>query len=139
MPYTYYDNSLRKYCTILKQKVDEITISHEPTEWTNQDVTATIIYPIEDNTVLQYSEDGTTWETASQQIQNLTISENKTIYARRIKESIVIVEEAEHTISNIDKIKPVVTVTPNNRRYEVLNDSGKVNISYTITAALTSL
>ena len=134
MPYTYYDNSLRKYCTILKQKVDEITISHEPTEWTNQDVTATIEYPYEDNAELQYSEDGTTWKTSSQQIQNLTISENKTIYARRMRDSIVVLEEAEHTISNIDKIKPVVTVTPNNRKYEVTNDSGKVNISYKITA-----
>ena len=136
IPYTYYDNDVEKnYCTILAQSVENITIEQTPTEYTNQDVTVTITYPYDSTSIRQYSEDGKTWVDAEDYVQEVRVSENKTIYARTLDSSEIITEEAQHEVTNIDKIPPVATVTPSQTTYIVTDENATVDITATINAS----
>lgn len=134
MVYTYYDyDNSRKYCTVLTQIVENITIEHTPTEWTNNDVSVQVKYPIIDEATMQYSADGENWI----DVENgyiTTITENKTVYARMMDESGIVLQKGEHKISNIDKIAPVVTINPETTKYTIYNhESDSVNIEVTTT------
>ena len=85
---------------------NEITITHTPTSWTNGSVEATAS---SSNTgyEIQMSEDNRNWTTT----EKLTVEENGTIYAR-FWDGIVEGRSTSHQITNIDKIKPTITVNP---------------------------
>ena len=134
MVYTYYDyNNYRKYCSVLTQNVDQITIEQKPTEWTNQDVEVLVKYPVLDNTTLQFSEDGENWKDVSNgYVTNIT--ENKTVYARISDASGILLESAEHEITNIDKIAPEVKINPEKTKYVIYNqEADSVDISLNVT------
>ena len=86
--------------------VEKPTITHMPTEWTKDKVTVTIKneqhpeykykYQIDDNDYQEYTEGG------------FTVDENCKITAVSVKEEVTS-EKEEHNITNIDKIKPIVT------------------------------
>ena len=133
MVYTYYDyNNARKYCAVLTTSVDEIEITHTPTEWTNQDVTVEIKYPMIQGSTLQYSKDGENWEDITNGNGNkITTSENTTIYARMLDESGIVLQSKEHEISNIDKITPEITIDPETTKYIVDDNNPTVNLQVT--------
>ena len=134
MSYTYFDyDNEQKYCTILIPTVENITMEATPTEYTNGDVTVTITYPYVKGT-RQYSEDGTTWKDTEEYIQEVIVTENKTIYARTTDESGIITDENQIEITNIDKEKPTVTITPNQTVYTVTETNGTVDLNITLTA-----
>ena len=92
-----------------------ITMAHTPTEWTNENVTATATPNLEniDDSIdmskyqIQMSKDNKDWET----VTTLEVEQNGTIYARfwdGEKGSSV----ASHEITNIDKVKPTIDVEP---------------------------
>lgn len=134
MVYTYYDyNNAKKFCSVLIKTVDEINIEHNPTEWTNQDVEVQVRYPIIEGTTLEYSEDGENWTEVSNGYKT-NVYENKTVYARMLDASGVILQRAEHEITNIDKIAPEVEVTPETTKYTVYDKNGNtVDISLNVT------
>ena len=84
-------------------------IASSPTTLTNQDVTATITYPV-DSVTNEYSYNGTNWQTYT---TALTISSNCTVYARAIDVAKNISGQATLSISNIDKENPTVSFLPN--------------------------
>ena len=139
MPYTYFDYDIeQRYCTILTPTVDHITMEATPTEFTNQDVTVKITYPY-GNSIKQYSEDGTEWKEVKKYVQEVIITENKTIYARTLNESGVITEEQQIEVNNIDKEKPTITISPSQTIYSVTSSTGTTDITLTITAADTGV
>ena len=131
--YTYYDYNLKKYCSVLTTAVNEITIEETPTEWTNEDVEILVKYPILSGATLQFSEDRENWIDVNN-FYRTTISENKTVYARMLDTSGIILEQAEYEITNIDKILPTVSLTPETTKY-VIYDHGisSVDISVAVT------
>ena len=136
MVYTYYNYNAKRYCAVLSQSVENITITQYPTEWTNQDVEVTIKYPTVEGATNQYSENGTDWV----DIENGTkvnVSENKTIYARMLDSQGILIDPGvvEHKVENIDKIAPEVNVTTDKTKYTILEENEKVDISYSITAS----
>ena len=134
MPYTYFDYDIeQKYCTILVPTVEKITMEATPTEYTNGDVTVKITYPYNTDTK-QYSENGNDWIDAEQYIQEIIVTENKTIYARTINESGMVIDENKKVINNIDKEKPTVTVTPTQTNYVVTETNGTVDLNIIIAA-----
>ena len=135
MTYTYFDNEIeKKYCTILIPTVENITMEATPTEYTNQNVKVKITYPYVEGITRQYSEDGEEWKQAEQYIQELIVTENKTIYARTLNESGIITEENQIEINNIDKEKPTVTVVPTTTNYLVADTNETKDITLTITS-----
>ena len=135
MTYTYIDYEVeQKYCTILVPIVGNIEMEAKPTTFTNQNVTVKITYPYIQGVVREYSEDGTTWKQAEEYIQEVIVEKNKTIYARTINESGVVTEEKQLEVTNIDKEKPTVEVTPTNTKYTVIETNGTVDLNITIKA-----
>ena len=135
MPYTYIDYEVeQKYCTILTPTVRNIEMKAEPTEYTNQNVTVTITYPYIQGITREYSEDGTEWMQTEEYIQEIIVEKNKTIYARTINESGVITEEKQIEVTNIDKEKPVVEVTPSQTKYLVVETNETIDLNITIKA-----
>ena len=135
MVYTFYDyKNARRYCAVLTTAVDEIEITHTPTEWTNQDVTVEIKYPIIESTTLQYSKDGENWETIENGNGNrITVSENTIIYARMLDASGIVLQSAEHEITNIDKISPIVTIDPETTKYIVDDNTPTVDLQVAVS------
>ena len=132
--YTYIDYEIeQRYCTILTPSVTNIEIEANPTEYTNQNVTVRIFYP---NTtdIKQYSENGIDWQDTSYNNEELIVEENKTIYARIINELGTIIEEKQLSITNIDKEKPTVDVTPTQTKYTVAETNETVDLNITIKA-----
>ena len=138
IPYTYFEEEDNKYHTILLKVLDVIEMKAEPTEFTNKDVTVTITYPY-NNDIKQYSEDGKIWTNTENYIQKVKVTENKIIYARTINTSGNIVVENQIQIDNIDKEKPVITVTPMQANYVVTSSNGTTDISITIKASDTGV
>ena len=135
MTYTYIDYEVeQKYCTILVPIVGNIEMEAEPTTFTNQNVTVKIIYPVMKGITREYSEDGTEWKQAEGYVQEVIIEENKIIYARTINESGVITEEKQLEVTNIDKEKPTVEVTPAKTKYTVIETNGTVDLNIKIKA-----
>ena len=134
--YTYYNYDLRKYCAVLTQTVEDITITQYPTEWTNQDVEVTIKYPSVEGAINQYSENGTDWVDV-ENVARINVSENKTIYARMIDSQGILIEPGvvEHKVENIDKIAPEVVVNTDKTKYTILEENEKVDITYSISAS----
>ena len=95
--------------TVIAEEIpsgDEIIITHTPTEWTNGDVTATASSQIADLEI-QMSTDNSNWKTT----KTLTVEQNGTVYARFWNGNEA-GSATTHQISNIDKIKPTITVNP---------------------------
>ena len=135
MVYTYYDyNDAKKYCAVLTKTVDEITIEQTPSNdvWTNQDVTVQVKYPLVEGSTLQYSENNQDWE----EVENgytTTVSENKTVYARMVDASGIILASKEHQVTNIDKIVPEVKINPETTKYTIYDKEQKdIDISVTV-------
>ena len=78
------------------------TIVPSTTNWTNQDITATITYPV-DSAKNEYSEDGINWQTYT---TTLIVSNNCTIYARSIDVAGNVSSTSTLSITNIDKTAP---------------------------------
>ncbi len=135
MTYTYIDYEVeQKYCTVLTPTVGNIEMKVEPTEYTNKNVTVTITYPYTQGITREYSEDGTEWKQADEYVQEVIVEENRTIYARTINESGVIIEEKQIEVTNIDKEKPTVEVTPSQTKYTVIETNGTIDLNITIKA-----
>lgn len=138
MVYTYYDyNDAKKYCAVLTKTVDEITIEQTPANdvWTNQDVTVQVKYPLVEGSTLQYSENNQDWEDVENGYTT-TVSENKTIYARMVDASGIILASKEHQITNIDKIVPEVKINPETTKYTIYDkDQKDVDISVTVNVS----
>ena len=95
--------------TVIAEEIpsgDGIIITHIPTEWTNGDVTATASSQIADLEI-QMSTDNSNWKTT----KTLTVEQNGTVYARFWNGNEA-GSATTHQISNIDKIKPTITVNP---------------------------
>ena len=95
--------------TVIAEEIpsgDEIIITHTPTEWTNGNVTATASSQIADLEI-QMSTDNSNWKTT----KTLTVEQNGTVYARFWNGNEA-GSATTHQISNIDKIKPTITVNP---------------------------
>ena len=138
MVYTYYNYDVRKYCAVLTQSVENITITQYPTEWTNQDVEVTIKYPAIEGATNQYSENGSDWiDVENVYMKKVNIKENKTIYARMIDSQGILIEPGvvEYKVENIDKITPEVVVDTDKTKYTILEENEKVDITYSISAS----
>ena len=134
--YTYYDYSTyKKYCAVLTKSVDKITIEQTPTDWTNQEVEILVKYPMISNTTMQFSEDGENWKDVDN-VYRTNITENKTIYARMLDASGILLESKEHEITNIDKIAPEVRIEPETTKYIIYNqeaDSVDINLKVALS------
>lgn len=137
--YTYYDyEGARKYCAVLTQSVEDITITQYPTEWTNQDVEVTIKYPSVEGATNQYSENGLDWiDIENANMKKVNVKENKTIFARMLDSQGILIDPGvvEYKVENIDKIAPEVVVTTEKTKYTILEENEKVDISYSISAS----
>lgn len=91
----------------LKIDASAITITHTPTEWTNQNVLATINWSGDTRYIHQYSLDGENWTTVTGETTNVEFSANGILYAR-YSDGVGHSNSVEHKIENIDKIKPVI-------------------------------
>ena len=100
------------------------SIVSSPTIWTNQDVTATITYPV-DSAKNEYSEDGTNWQTYT---TALTVLNNCTVYARATDIAGNVSGESTLSITNIDKENPTVSFSPNGQ-----NNVQKAETTVTVT------
>ncbi len=139
MPYTYFNyEEEQKYCTILAQTVEKITMEASPTEFTNKDVTVKITYPYNDY-IRQYSEDGIEWKNVEENVQMIVITENKIVYARTINESGIVIDENQIAINNIDKEKPIVTISPSKTTYIVTGEENTVDILVNLNATDTGV
>ena len=87
---------------------DLINITHKPTEWTNGNVIATASSEVT-GLDIQMSKDGIDWTT----VKTLTVEQNGTVYAR-FWDGETGTSSKSHQITNIDKIVPVITVSPEN-------------------------
>lgn len=91
----------------LKIDASAITIIHTPTEWTNQDVTATINWSGDTTYIHQYSTDKENWTTVTGETTDVIFSANGILYAR-YSDGVGHSDPVEHKIENIDKIKPII-------------------------------
>lgn len=91
----------------LKIDASAITITHTPTEWTNQDVTATINWSGDTTYIHQYSTDKENWTTVTGETTDVIFSANGILYAR-YSDGVGHSDPVEHKIENIDKIKPII-------------------------------
>jgi len=98
-----------------------IAMSADVTAWTNGNVSVTINYPTEIVTK-QYSTDAATWNTYTTPI--VVSTNNTTVYAKGLDAGGNQTMQATLTVSNIDKIVPIVT----------LSDGGVTTSSVTVTA-----
>lgn len=100
------------------------------TEWTNKDVTLTII-PEDNDEKLQYSfDDGKTWQDSDKK----TFTSNQTVTARVKDSSGNVSESKSYTITNIDKIPPTCQTTVNYGG-RTLTTNGWINASQTKVTA----
>ena len=91
---------------VLHSKYEEIekpSISHVPTEWTNNKVTVTITSSHEDYKYLYKIDTGEYKEYTG----TFDIDYNCTVVAKSVKENVDSITES-HDITNIDKIKPII-------------------------------
>ena len=116
-----------------------INIKTSTTEWTNQDITATIEYP--NITISSTKKAGygstlanaqTTANSATAPTTNVTVTANGYVYATAT-DSAGNVITASRQITNIDKTAPTVTLSPNGGSY-AKPTSGNATIKTTITA-----
>jgi len=98
-----------------------IALVASPTGWTNGNVTVTITYPTEVVTK-QYSTNGTTWNTYTAPV--VVTTNNTTVYAKGLDAGGNQTTQATLTVSNIDKIVPVITAS----------NGGTTTSSVTVTA-----
>ena len=110
------------------EEVEKPTISHTPTEWTNNSVTVTITSDHNDYTYM-YKINGGTYQSYTSPFE---VSENCDITAYSVKSNVNSVEE-EHEIDNIDKIAPLINyyegeeITPTSIKIKIKiqdNESG---------------
>ena len=95
------------------------------TNWTNQNITITINYPNSAYSKM-YSYDGSNWLYYD---KPLIIDLNKTIYVEYTNSDGSVQSPITYSISNIDKILPVITFTPTGNGIKVnLSDDGGSNI-----------
>lgn len=78
------------------------TVTHKPTEWTNQDVTVTITKPESEYTIEYTIDDNTNWIEYTDEFK---IEQNSVIHARLAKGANK-GQKVDYEISNIDKIGP---------------------------------
>lgn len=111
---------------------NDIYIMHNPTTWTNGDVTIDIIYPnLDGNIKKQYSFNNQEWQETEDNSIELKIDENRTIFTRVLDENQEIVLNKQYTISNIDKQKPNIQMNDNTYTYET-KDNALINVNLLI-------
>ena len=81
------------------------TVTHKPTEWTNQDITVTITKPESEYTIEYTINDNTNWIEYTDEFK---IEQNSVIHARLAKETNK-GQKVDHEIGNMDKIGPQFT------------------------------
>ena len=109
---------------ILRSSYEEIekpSISHVPTEWTNNKVTVTITSSHEDYKYLYKIDTGEYKEYTGP----FDIDYNCTVVAKSVKENVDSITES-HDITNIDKIKPIINSL---NETNVLGTSFDINVS----------
>ena len=118
----------------------EIEITIEPTNWTNENVRATITYPnIGAGYKKQYSLDNKTWHDYTRSVE---IEQNGTLYARLLNSNDQEVTSTSKEITNIDKLAPkafeaeikqavtnVVTVIGKTEDQEATEENGKSEVA----------
>ena len=87
------------------REIKSPTITHTPTDWTNQNVTVTISTE-ETGHKIYYRTNDTEY---TEYTAPFEVSENTTVYSYSSKNSSEISLETSHEITNIDKIKPNIT------------------------------
>ena len=84
-----------------------LTVTGNPENWTNQDVTLAAASN-EDDTLIEYSFDGTRWEKGS----TVVVTENRNVYFKATdKAGNVTTQKVD--VTKIDKVLPALTVTGN--------------------------
>ncbi len=113
---------------------EDIYIMQTPTNWTNDNVYLTITYPSYDmNVKKHYSTNNKDWIQVEEDIKEINIEANTTIYTRILDEDGAIIKSTQHTISNIDKQKPNVEIKESVNTYEIKNaNSALINIDLVI-------
>ena len=109
---------------ILRSSYEEIekpSISHVPTEWTNNKVTVTITSSHEDYKYLYKIDTGEYKEYTGP----FDIDYNCTVVAKSVKENVDSITES-HDITNIDKIKPIINSL---NEIDVTGTSFDINVS----------
>ena len=133
---TYYDYNGRRYVAVLDKEENNITIEHNPNDrWTNEGVELHVRYP-SSGTIYEYSEDGENWENIENVFYITNRYENKKIYARMLDSSGVLIESVEYTISNIDRILPEVTISPETTKYIIYN-KGEQSVDIELSLSIT--
>ena len=115
-------------------KKDLITLTPNPSDWTNQDVTVTIDYDdtiTGDKTITVSGTEGEDYEIIGE--TEVVIKTNDQTITVTVTDETGEEITKEITISNIDKIKPVVTLAPNGNNI-TMPDSGSATIKTTLTA-----
>ena len=115
-------------------KKDLITLTPNPSDWTNQDVTVTIDYDdtiTGDKTITVSGTEGEDYEIIGE--TEVVIKTNDQTITVTVTDETGEEITKEITISNIDKIKPVVTLAPNGSSI-AMPDSGSATIKTTLTA-----
>ncbi len=123
---------------IIKQEASLITITPSTTEFTNQDITAKIIY--EDGLQNKKAGVAKTLQAAKDNKQDktnytetVTITENGFVYAEATDTAKKLITK-DLEINNIDKIPPTVTINPNGGANYVYPTVGKAKIQATLQA-----
>lgn len=113
----YVSSSTTFKITVNAPQSLNFTVTGNPTNWTNQDVTLTIIP--DDANIPQYSfDDGTTWQSSPSK----TFSTNQTVCMKIKNSSNQISPNQCVSITKIDKTPPTITV-PADKIYTTIGDS----------------
>lgn len=103
---------------------------HSPKSWTNGSVTVAIQTDIK-GYILQYSKDGVKWQDYTKEIE---VVQNGKIYARLRDNLGNAGGKIGGNISNIDKVAPTVTLSPNGGDGYTMPSKGNAKINTIITA-----
>ena len=103
------------------EEIEKPSISHVPTEWTNNKVTVTITSSHEDYKYLYKIDTGEYKEYTGP----FDIDYNCTVVAKSVKENVDSITES-HDITNIDKIKPIINSL---NEIDVTGTSFDINVS----------
>ena len=140
-----YDNAGNRATTIKVSGgfivgIQTITINQSTTTWTNQNITVTITYPSVTTSSTRKAGYGTTLAnaqtaatSATAPTTSVTVTANGYVYATATDTAGNVIT-ASKQITNIDKVVPTVTLSPNGGSY-AKPTSGNATIKTTITAA----
>lgn len=99
--------SKSSFTKTLKIDATKITVTHTPTDWTNQNVTATIDWSGDTKYYHEYSLDNKNWTRSTEAKTEVIFTANGTLYAR-YSDGVGHSDPVIDVINKIDKIKPQI-------------------------------